>query len=173
MSASAGSMSHRGRPNHARTCSRCDTSDRIVTSASPAAARARTNPASTSVSNPASSAGPAGERTSRRSRTTARLNPGLLAFTDPARSVLETIDPQKTRNHFRRQHQHDRRNNPQVHGLERLKGPQGTLGIFIRNGPGAIPEPRPRPTPPNLRTCPDGTPVTAEFAVGAYHQLLQ
>jgi hypothetical protein len=44
--------------------------------------------------------------------------PSALAFTDPARSVLETIDPQKTRNHFRRQHQHDRRNNPQVHGLE-------------------------------------------------------
>jgi hypothetical protein len=25
----------------------------------------------------------------------------------------------------------------------------------------------------NLRACPDGTPVTAEFVIGAYHQLLQ
>ncbi len=25
----------------------------------------------------------------------------------------------------------------------------------------------------NLRTCPDGTPVTAEFVIGAYHQLFQ
>ena len=40
-------MSHSGRPNHARSCSRCSTSDRIVLSDRPAAARARTNPAST------------------------------------------------------------------------------------------------------------------------------
>ena len=50
-SASAGAMSHSGRPNYARSCSRCSTSERIVLSESPAAARARTNPASTSVSN--------------------------------------------------------------------------------------------------------------------------
>jgi transposase len=25
----------------------------------------------------------------------------------------------------------------------------------------------------NLRTCPDGTPVTADFVIGAYHQLFQ
>ena len=25
----------------------------------------------------------------------------------------------------------------------------------------------------NLRACPDGTPVTAEFVIGAYHQLFQ
>jgi hypothetical protein len=25
----------------------------------------------------------------------------------------------------------------------------------------------------NLRACPDGTPVTADFLIGAYHQLLQ
>jgi len=49
--------------------------ERIVASASPAAARARTNPASTPVSNAASSSGPATARASRRSRTTARLNP--------------------------------------------------------------------------------------------------
>src|SRR5258706_4483540 len=71
-------MSHSGPPNHARTCSRCSTSERIVVSAGPAAARARTNPASTSVSNAASSSGPAGTRASRRSRTTARLNPSSL-----------------------------------------------------------------------------------------------
>ena len=37
------------------------------------------------------------------------------------------------RNHFRRQHQHDPRNNPQVQELERPKEPQGTQVIFIRN----------------------------------------
>jgi hypothetical protein len=55
----------------------CSRSERIVLSDSPAAAQARTNPASTLVSNAASSSGPAGTRTSRRSRTMARLNPGL------------------------------------------------------------------------------------------------
>src|SRR5208282_1968242 len=115
------------------------TSERIVASASPAAARARTNPASTSVSNAASSSGPAGTRASRRSRTTARLNLGPLTFTDPARSVLETIDPQETRNNVRRHGQPGRSKNPPVQGLDGLKGPQGTLGIFIRK-----------------RTCPPG-----------------
>src|SRR5258705_2000955 len=130
-------MPHSGRPNHAGTCARCDTSTRIVTSASPAAARASTNPASTSVSNAASSAAPAGARASRRSRTAARLNPGPLAFTDPARSALETIDPQKTRNDLRNQNQPDREKNPQVQRLDGPKGPQGTLGIFISsNAPG-------------------------------------
>src|SRR5689334_22880382 len=43
----------------------------MVLSARPAAARARTSPASVSVSNAASSSGPAGARASRRSRTTA------------------------------------------------------------------------------------------------------
>jgi hypothetical protein len=62
---------------------------------------------------------------------------GLPAFTDPARSSLETIDPRKTRNHFRRQHQPDCRKNPLVRGLERLKGPQRTLGIFITEMPPA------------------------------------
>ena len=75
-SASAGSMSHSGRPNQARTCSRWITSELIVPSASPAAARASTNPASTSVSNASSSSGPATARASRRSRTTANVNSG-------------------------------------------------------------------------------------------------
>lgn len=57
------------------TCSRWPTSELIVPSASPAEARASTNPASTSVSNCANSSGLAGDRRSRRSRTTARLNP--------------------------------------------------------------------------------------------------
>jgi hypothetical protein len=78
--------------------------------------------------------------------------PGLLAFTDPARSVLATIDLQKSRNDFRRQHQHDQRKNPLVQGPESLEGPQGTLGIFIRNPPGAIPAGRPGPTQPSLAT---------------------
>src|SRR6266851_4277687 len=130
-------MSHSGRPNHALACSRCATSDRIVPSARPAAARASTNPASTSVSNAASSSGPAGERASRRSRTTAKLNLGPLAFTDPARPVLETIDPQESRNYLRRQNQHYRRKNALVQGLDGLKEPQGTLGIFIN---GDVPE---------------------------------
>jgi len=44
---------------------------------------ASTNPVSTSVSKSASSSGVAGTRDSRKSRTTARLNPRLLVFTDP------------------------------------------------------------------------------------------
>jgi len=80
-SASGGSMSHSGRPNQARTCSRWITSELTVPSDSPAAARASTNPASTSVSNAASSSGPATARASRRSRTTASVNPTPPAFT--------------------------------------------------------------------------------------------
>jgi hypothetical protein len=69
--------------------------------------------------------------------------PAWVRAHDPARSALATIDPQKkTRNHFRRQHQHDRRKNPQVQGLDGLKGPQGTLGIFIRKGPATRRAPR-------------------------------
>ena len=70
-SASAGRISHSGLPNHARTCSRFDTSALIVLSDRPAAARASTNPASTSVSNAATASGPSGTRASRMSRTTA------------------------------------------------------------------------------------------------------
>ena len=91
--------------------------------------------------------GPARTRPARQSRTPAHpARPGnarhagparppgstrVLAFTDPARSVLATIDLQKTRNHFRTQNQRDRKKNPLVQGLDGLKGPQGTLGIFI------------------------------------------
>jgi hypothetical protein len=57
---------------------------RMVVSASPADARASTNPASTSVSKSASSSGLGGRRTGRRSRTTARANSSLLAFTGGA-----------------------------------------------------------------------------------------
>jgi hypothetical protein len=48
-SASAGSMSHNGRPSQVLTCSKCPTSPRIVPFVSPAEARASTHPASTSV----------------------------------------------------------------------------------------------------------------------------
>ena len=72
-SASGGSMSHNGRPNQARTCSRCRTSEEIVPSDSPAAARASTKPASTSVSSAARSSAVTGARATRRSRITARL----------------------------------------------------------------------------------------------------
>jgi len=64
-----------------------------------------------------------------------QAQPGPLAFTDPPRPALETIDHQKSRNYLRRQNQHDRRKNPRVRGLDGLKGPQGTLGIFIRKRP--------------------------------------
>ena len=55
-----GLISHNGRPNQARICSTFTTSEVIVASASSAAARARISPAITSVSNAASSCGPAG-----------------------------------------------------------------------------------------------------------------
>lgn len=55
-----------------RTCSRWLTSERIVLSDKPAAERASTNPANTSVSNRSISSGPTGSRISRRSRTAAR-----------------------------------------------------------------------------------------------------
>ncbi|MFG2563209.1 hypothetical protein [Streptomyces sp. NPDC048496] len=80
-SASAGSISHSGRPNHVRICSRLPTSPRMVPSASPAEARANTNPASTSVSNASNSSVEAGGRNSRRSRTAASANPSPLSFT--------------------------------------------------------------------------------------------
>src|SRR6266566_2230670 len=66
-------MSHSGRPNQARTCSKCRTSEAIVPSDRPAAARASTKPASTSVSSAARSSAVTGARATRRSRTAARL----------------------------------------------------------------------------------------------------
>jgi hypothetical protein len=54
---------------------------------------------------------------------------GLLAFTDSARSVLETIvlgNP-KSRQKTAPARQEEE---PLVQGLERLKGPQGSLGII-------------------------------------------
>jgi hypothetical protein len=71
----------------ARICSRFATSEAIVASASPAAARARTNPANTSVSSAASSSGPAGTRASHN----CQAQPGPLAFTDPARPAGRTV----------------------------------------------------------------------------------
>ena len=97
-SAPAGSISHNGRPSHALICSRCVTSELIVPSARPAAARASTNPASTSVSNAASSSAPAGTRASRRISYDGQVQPGcLLAFTDPAIPVINMINLQGTR----------------------------------------------------------------------------
>src|ERR1700756_2826290 len=62
-------MSHNGFPNQVRTCSKWLTAERIVLSDKPAAQRASTNPANTSVSNRSTSSGPAAARSSRRSRT--------------------------------------------------------------------------------------------------------
>ena len=75
-------MSHSGRPNQARTCSKWLTSARIVLSDSPPPQRASTNPANTSVSNRSISSGPAAARSSRRSRTTASPTapPGLQLY---------------------------------------------------------------------------------------------
>jgi hypothetical protein len=67
-----------------------------ATSASPAAARASTNPVSTSVSKSATSSGVAGTRDSRRSRTAARLNPRLLVFADPTEQSEQTTTLQET-----------------------------------------------------------------------------
>src|SRR5436305_1464757 len=64
-------MSHNGRPNQVRTCSRWLTSERIVLSDRPAAERASTNPPNTSISNRSISSGLVAPRISRRSRTTA------------------------------------------------------------------------------------------------------
>ena len=90
-SASAGRISHSGLPNHARTCSRFDTSALIVLSDRPAAARASTNPASTSVSNAATASGPSGTRASRMSRTTASPIP------PPSRPSLTSPEHQQER----------------------------------------------------------------------------
>jgi hypothetical protein len=113
-SASGGSSSHNARPNHARTCSRCTTSEAIVESAKPAAARARTNPASTSVSNAARSSGVAGARATRGSRTTARLNRGPLIFTQTAGTTGKTIDLQENRDYITCQKRRRSTKNAQV-----------------------------------------------------------
>jgi hypothetical protein len=54
-----------------------------------------------------------------------------------------------------------------------LRGARRVRRAAWGNGPGVIPAPRPRPTPPSLRACPAGTPVTAEFVIGSYHQLFE
>ncbi len=66
-------------------------------SANPAADRASTNPASTSVSKSGSSSGLDGARLSRKSRTTAKLNPRLLVFTPPAERSSQTIKLHESR----------------------------------------------------------------------------
>lgn len=81
--ASRGSISHNGRPNHPRSWSRCPSSPRIVLSASPAAERASTSPASTSVSNRSSSSADAGGRRDRK-RSNGQLTSS--AFTSPDES---------------------------------------------------------------------------------------
>jgi hypothetical protein len=99
-SASAGSISHNGRPNHVLICSRWPTSPRMVPSASPAEARARTNPDSTSVSNRSSSSADAGAQCSRRSRTTASAaNPSLLTFDPTANRSDEVRTLQESRSY--------------------------------------------------------------------------
>jgi hypothetical protein len=65
-------------------------SELIVPSAKPADARASTNPASTSVSNSATSSGPAGTRRSRKSRTTASPNPRPRLQSCP--NILDVIE---------------------------------------------------------------------------------
>ena len=74
-SASAGCISRSGRPNQSRIGAKWFVSLPIVLSASPAGARASTNPASTSVSKPARSSALADSRCSRRSLTSARAIP--------------------------------------------------------------------------------------------------
>src|SRR6266545_56459 len=85
-------MSHNGRPNQVRTCSRWLTSERIVLSDRPAAERASTNPPNTSISNRSISSGPAAPRISRRSRTTA----------SPTAPPLPSGLPQEQRPHRQR-----------------------------------------------------------------------
>lgn len=93
-------MSHSGRPNRVLICSRCPTSPRIVPSASPAEARARTNPDSTSFSNRSSSSADTGAQWSRRSRTTASAaNPSLLAFGPTTDLSDEVTTLQDSRSH--------------------------------------------------------------------------
>ena len=111
-------MSHSGPPNHARSCSRCSTSERIVLSDRPAAARARTNPASTSVSNASQLIRP-----SRNARLTQVSYDGQaqarasLAFTDPERPAIDTIDLQGTRETITSQHGDRSGEEAQVQGL--------------------------------------------------------
>jgi hypothetical protein len=70
------------------------------------AARASTKPASTLVSSAARSSAVTGARATRRSRTAARLNLGLLAFTQPGRRTTQTIFLQESRVHLRWQNSH-------------------------------------------------------------------
>jgi hypothetical protein len=86
---------------------RITTSEAIVPSDSPAAARASTKPASTSVCSAASSSAVTGARAP--PADLVRLpgsNPGHLAFTQPAKRTIQTIYLQKSRVHFRWQNSH-------------------------------------------------------------------
>jgi hypothetical protein len=118
-SASRGSISHNGRPNQARTCPTCITSEATVPSASPAAERASTNPARTSVSSATRSSGVTGARTSRRSRTAASPNPNPHDFSKPARRTAQTVDLQESRDNFRCWKRREERVSAQVQGLWR------------------------------------------------------
>jgi hypothetical protein len=65
---------------------------RIVLSARPADALASTNPASTSVSKASISSAPEGARSSRKSRTSASVNPAPPVFTLGRKLSLEATE---------------------------------------------------------------------------------
>src|SRR5205823_10859537 len=134
-SASAGCISHNGRPNQVRNCSRWPTSLRIVESDRPADDRANTNPASTSVSKSAICSAVAGRRASRRSRTTARPNPSHLAFTLTANRSPQTTTTQDSRSNVNSTPPHHQRaKHPRQHlrnGSQRTQQHRELPGLFL------------------------------------------
>jgi hypothetical protein len=110
----------------------------------PAAALARTNPASTSVSNAASSSGPVTARASRRSRTTARLTRILLRLHRSGKAIGQgdKLSGNPKSAHIRGSGRNTEE--PQVLVLRRPPRPTGTQRLFITgNRPGLPGRPRP------------------------------
>src|ERR1700757_2852880 len=131
-------MSHNGFPNQVRTCSKWLTSERIVLSDKPAAQRASTNPANTSVSNRSISSGPAAARTSRRSRTTDNptVPPGLQHYCWSITKTETDSEYLKLNQNGQDTPEHE---NPQVQQGNRDQRPQRTPGLFFNATPSGYP----------------------------------
>ena len=120
---------------------RITTSEAIVPSDSPAAAGpARNRPAHRSAAPPDPPPSPAPAPPADLVRLPGS-NPGLLAFTQPAKRTIQTIFLQKSRVHFRWQNSHRSSKTAQVLGLQRHGRAQGTLGLFKSEIPRATRRP--------------------------------
>src|SRR6266568_4611006 len=120
-----------GLSRHGTPAGRITTSEAIVPSGSPAAARASTKPASTSVRSAARSSAVTGARATRSLVRLPGSNPGLLAFAQPAKRTIRTIYLQKSQVHFRWQNSHRSSKKAPGTGSTEAREGSGNSGVIL------------------------------------------